>query len=86
MLYLAERNFMKTSSVYQEFLAEREEILRHKWLWSGRVRRDVGFDAALVDWVRHHRAAWHAARRAAKVCSSATLTHMASPRQEPKLT
>jgi hypothetical protein len=26
------REFVKQSSVYQEFLAEREEILKHKWL------------------------------------------------------
>lgn len=63
---------MQTSSVYQEFLAEREEILRHKWLWSERVRRDVGFDAALIDWVRHHRAAWHAGCRAARMGSGST--------------
>ena len=55
---------MQHSALYQEFMAEREEILRHKWLWSEREKRDVGFDAALIDWVHHHRAAWRAARRA----------------------
>lgn len=44
-------------------MAERGEILRHKWLWSERVGYNVGFDAALIDWVHHHRAAWRAARR-----------------------
>ena len=28
------REFVKQSSLYQEFLAEREEILKHKWLES----------------------------------------------------
>ncbi|MEM1222466.1 MAG: hypothetical protein AAGH40_06850, partial [Verrucomicrobiota bacterium] len=28
------QNFAQRSSLYQEFLAEREEILRHKWLES----------------------------------------------------
>ena len=26
------REFVKQSSLYQEFLAEREEILKHKWI------------------------------------------------------
>jgi hypothetical protein len=29
-------------SLYQEFLAEREEILRHKWLESERLGYDLG--------------------------------------------
>jgi hypothetical protein len=52
-----------SSSVYQEFLAEREEILRHKWHLSEAAARDVGFEYALIHWVRHHRRAWRAARR-----------------------
>jgi hypothetical protein len=34
---------LKRSSLYREFLAEREEILRHKWLESEKVGRDIGF-------------------------------------------
>ena len=30
------REFVKQSSLYQEFLAEREEILKHKWIESER--------------------------------------------------
>ena len=45
-------------SLYQEFLAEREEIMRHKWLKSEEARGDIGFDAALVDWVTSHRSEW----------------------------
>jgi len=55
---------MQHSPLYQEFMAEREEILRHKWLWSEREKRDMGFDSALIDWVHHHRTAWRDARRA----------------------
>jgi uncharacterized Fe-S cluster-containing radical SAM superfamily protein len=47
---------------YREFLAEREEILRNKWLLSEGAGHDVGFDRALVDWVTSHRAAWLAQR------------------------
>jgi hypothetical protein len=58
------REFVKQSSLYQEFLAEREEILRHKWLESERLGYDIGFERALLDWIRKHREAWRSARRA----------------------
>jgi len=57
------REFVKQSSLYQEFLAEREEILRHKWLESERLGYDIGFEKALLDWIRKHREGWRAARR-----------------------
>ena len=57
------RDFVKQSSLYQEFLAEREEILRHKWLESERLGYDVGFERALLDWIRKHREGWRTARR-----------------------
>jgi hypothetical protein len=56
-------DFVKQSSLYQEFLAEREEILRHKWLESERLGYDIGFERALLDWIRKHREGWRAARR-----------------------
>lgn len=55
---------MRQSSLYQEFLAEREEILRHKWLESERLGYDIGFERALLDWIRRHREKWRAARQA----------------------
>jgi hypothetical protein len=57
------REFVKQSSLYQEFLAEREEILKHKWLESERLGFDIGFERALLDWIRKHREGWRAARR-----------------------
>lgn len=54
---------MKRSSLYQEFLAEREEILRHKWLESEKAGRDIGFERALLDWIRNHRDGWRTSRR-----------------------
>tara|TARA_R110002050_G_scaffold8189_7_gene30074 strand:- start:119 stop:373 length:255 start_codon:yes stop_codon:yes gene_type:complete len=59
------RDFVKKSTLYQEFLAEREEILRHKWLESERLGYDIGFERALLDWIRKHRESWRAARRPA---------------------
>ncbi|MDF9826652.1 hypothetical protein M2103_002282 [Ereboglobus sp. PH5-5] len=58
------QDFVKRSSLYQEFLAEREEILRHKWLESERLGYDIGFERALLDWIRKHREGWRTARRA----------------------
>lgn len=47
---------------YLEFLAEREELLRHKWVLSEKAGKDVGFEAALVDWAFNHRAVWRKQR------------------------
>lgn len=58
------RDFVKQSSLYQEFLAEREEILKHKWIESERLGYDIGFERALLDWIRKHRDAWRSNRRA----------------------
>ena len=51
------------SSLYQQFLAERKEILKHKWLKSEALGKDIGFEAALLDWIRNHRKAWRKAQR-----------------------
>lgn len=58
------KDFVKQSNLYQEFLAEREEILKHKWLESERLGYDIGFERALLDWIRKHRDTWRASRRA----------------------
>jgi len=58
-------DLLKNSSLYREFQAEREEILRHKWLESEKAGRDIGFEQALTDWIIKHRAAWRKARQAA---------------------
>jgi hypothetical protein len=75
------RDFVKQSSLYQEFLAEREEILKHKWLESERLGYDIGFERALLDWIRKHREGWRAARR--QNPSSATGTSSNVPFQQP---
>jgi hypothetical protein len=49
-------------SEYAEFLAERDEILRHKWIESEKAGCDIGFEQALLDWVRNHRDAWRRRR------------------------
>lgn len=52
---------MKTEP-YLEFLAEREELLKHKWLLSEQRGIDVGFEMALVDWATKHRPSWRERR------------------------
>jgi len=48
---------------YREFLAERQEVLRHKWLLSEKAGTDVGFERALTHWVINHREKWRKTRR-----------------------
>ena len=62
-----EDSLLKGSALYREFLAEREEILRHKWLQSEALGSDVGFENALLDWMVHHRSAWHEGRNQTRV-------------------
>ncbi len=55
---------VKNLSLYQEFQAQREEILRHKWIESEKAGHDIGFEKALVDWMVNHRAGWKSSRQA----------------------
>jgi hypothetical protein len=57
-------DLLKNSSLYREFQAEREEILRHKWIESEKVGRDIGFEQALTDWIIKHRSSWRKNRQA----------------------
>ena len=50
--------FVKNSVLYKEFLAEREEILKHKWIESEKAGKDIGFERALLDWIVKHRSNW----------------------------
>jgi len=54
--------FVKNSVLYKEFLAEREEILKHKWIESEKAGSDIGFEKALLDWIVKHRSSWRARR------------------------
>ena len=51
-------DLLEHSSLYREFRAEREEILKHKWIESEKAGRDIGFDRALTDWNVKHRSEW----------------------------
>jgi len=54
--------FVKNSVFYKEFVAEREEILKHKWIESEKVGKDIGFENALLDWIVKHRSNWREKR------------------------
>ena len=56
---------LKNSSLYREFQAEREEILRHKWIESEKEGKDIGFERALTDWIVKHRTKWRKTRQPA---------------------
>jgi len=55
-------DFVKNSVLYKEFLAEREEILKHKWIESEKAGTDIGFEKALLDWIVKHRSSWREKR------------------------
>jgi len=50
--------WIKNSVLYREFLAEREEILCHKWIESEKAGCDIGFERALLDWTLKYRSTW----------------------------
>lgn len=54
---------IRHSTLYREFQAEREEILRHKWIESEKAGYDIGFERALTDWIVHHRSKWRRSRQ-----------------------
>ena len=62
---LSANDLLKNSSLYREFQAEREEILKHKWIESEKAGRDIGFERALTDWILKHRSKWRKSRQAA---------------------
>ena len=57
------KDWVKNSSLYREFQAEREEILKHKWIESEKAGYDIGFERALTDWIMKHRSKWRKSRQ-----------------------
>ncbi len=60
------QDWVKHSSLYREFQAEREEILKHKWIESEKAGYDIGFERALTDWILKHRSKWRKSRQSAQ--------------------
>ena len=59
---LSDSDLLKNSSLYREFMAEREEIFKHKWIESEKAGCDIGFERALTDWIVRHRTKWRKER------------------------
>ena len=60
---LPTNDLLKNSSLYREFQAEREEILKHKWIESEKAGHDIGFERALTEWIIKHRPSWRKTRQ-----------------------
>jgi len=58
-----DNDVVRRSSLYKEFQAERDEILRHKWIESEKAGHDIGFERALTDWIIKHRSKWRKSRQ-----------------------
>jgi hypothetical protein len=69
-------DLLKDSSLYRQFRAEREEILKHKWIESEKAGRDIGFDEALTSWIVKHRTNW----RKSRYTSHAVNTDLGKPK------
>lgn len=59
-------DLVRNSTLYKEFLAEREEIMKHKWIESEKAGHDIGFEHALTDWIVKHRTKWRKSRHVAQ--------------------
>lgn len=71
-------DLLKNSTLYKEFQAEREEILRHKWIESEKAGYDIGFERALTDWILKHRAKWRKSRQNSPSSSQTAASHAPS--------
>jgi len=76
-------DLLRNSTLYREFQAEREEILKHKWIESEKAGYDIGFERALTDWILKHRSKWRAYRQALARQQQGAQTQPASAPSSP---
>jgi len=55
-------DLLRKSLLYRQFQAEREEVLKHKWIESEKAGYDIGLERAMTDWILKHRSQWIKAR------------------------
>ena len=67
---------VNNSALYKEFLAERREILCHKWIESEKAGYDIGFERALINWVVKYRSTWREKRQLCLGSSQNTARHL----------
>jgi hypothetical protein len=49
---------IKNTSLYKEFVAQKEEVLKHKWYESEKAGHDVGVSQAIIDWTIKFKTKW----------------------------
>ena len=54
------------TSLYKEFLAMKEEVMKHKWYESEKAGYDIGFAKALIDWTIKFKTQWFKSRKKKK--------------------
>ena len=54
---------LKNSLLYQHYQAQRDAVMKHKEIESGKVGHDIGFERALTDWLIKHRSTWRKSRQ-----------------------
>jgi hypothetical protein len=54
---------VKETSIYQEFLAMKNEIMKHKWYESEKAGYDIGFPKAVIDWTVKFKSKWVTSRK-----------------------
>ena len=59
----ATQDFYINSLIYKDFLEEREQVLKHKWLESEKKGYDIGYSTALIDWIIKYRKNWRNYRK-----------------------
>ena len=55
---LSKSDLLRNSFFYRVFQAQREEVLKHKWIKSEKAGHDIGFEQALTDWIIKHHSSW----------------------------
>lgn len=55
-------DLLRKSLLYRQFQAEREEVLKHKWIESEKAGHDIGLERAMTDWILKYRSQWLKAR------------------------
>jgi hypothetical protein len=61
------KSHVETLLIYKDVLAQKQEIERHKWFESEKAGKDIGYDAALINWVMKHKSEWKKNQRFFKI-------------------
>ena len=54
-----DKDMYNRSSFYKRQVDEIHEVEKHKWFESEKAGRDIGGNAAMLDWMRKYRKTWN---------------------------